>query len=361
VERYEAAVLGGGPAGCAAAIALVRAGVGRVAVVAPRPRGPAIGETLLPDSGALLERLGVWERFVGEGHEPCLGSCSSWGEDAVGYNDFLLNVRGHGWHLDRARFDALLLDEAEAAGATVLRDARCTGLDGVGLRIAGGGSALTLRADAVVDATGSRAAYARLRGASGTWRDRLLFVYGFFDAGDAATALRMTMIEATESGWWYAAGLPGDRVAVAFASDPDLIREAGMARPDRWLSRLLRTRHVAPRLDGCRLRPGLVARVAPSGLSEPVAGDGWVAVGDAAASYDPLSGQGIHKALATGIEGAEALAAALHGDPSQIDAYAEAVADRFNAYRAERDGFYADEKRWAEAPFWHRRRLPVAR
>src|SRR5436190_5494193 len=43
-------------------------------------------------------------------------------------------------------------------------------------------------------------------------------------------------------------------------------------------------------------------------------GEGWVAVGDAAQSYDPLSSQGLRYALESGIRAAFAVDAALDGD-----------------------------------------------
>ena len=359
MEACEVAVLGGGPAGSATAIALARLGVAGVCLVAPeRVSAAAVGETLLPDTGPLLDRLGLWERFLGEGHEPCLGSCSAWGSEAVGFNDFLLNVRGSGWHLDRARFDAFLLAAAADAGVSVRHGARFVGAEpcGQGFHLRLARPQRTLRARFVVDATGTRAAFARSQGARRVRHDALMFVYGFFAASESASALRLTMVEATESGWWYTAGLPEGRVAVAFASDPGFVRSAGLAQRERWLPVLLATRHVARRLDGCRLRPGLVARVAPSGRSDVVAGERWLAVGDAAAAYDPLAAEGIHKALANGLEAAEAASRSLESDFEPARAYGAQVAARFEAYCEERAALYAAEPRWAEAPFWRRRR-----
>lgn len=362
-DACQVAVLGGGPAGCAAAIALRQRGVERVRVVAPGRAGIPVGETLLPETGALLDRLGIWHRFLAEGHERCWGSSSTWGSEAVGYNDFIFNVWGNGWHLDRARFDAFLLAEAESAGAEVDRGARFEGheaetADGVDLALVRkGGAAARLNARFVVDATGSGAVFARTRGARRAFCDRLVFVYGFFDAPDAEPAFRVTMVEAAETGWWYAAGLPEKRVAVAFAGDPGFVRESGMAQSDQqWLSRLLGTREISRRLDGCRLRPGLVTRAAPSGLSTPLRGKRWVAAGDAAASYDPLSGRGIYMALSYGIEAADAVASALESDSTKIAAYESMVVQDFDAYRAERIAFYSAETRWASSPFWRGRR-----
>jgi 2-polyprenyl-6-methoxyphenol hydroxylase-like FAD-dependent oxidoreductase len=76
-----------------------------------------IGEAIPPDSRPLLESLQVWEGFAEDGHEPCLGSCSSWGDNFVGYNDFLLNPHGTGWHLDRRKFGAFLARKAKEGGA----------------------------------------------------------------------------------------------------------------------------------------------------------------------------------------------------------------------------------------------------
>jgi flavin-dependent dehydrogenase len=359
----EVAIVGGGPAGCATALALAQRGMSGVCLVAPdRGRPVALGETLLPDCRVLLERLGVLEGFLGEGHEPCLGTRSAWGSDTVGHNDFLMSVWGRGWHLDRERFDAFLLAEAEQAGTVVLRGTRFAGRasatdHGFHLRLAhADGERFGLSARFVVDASGSGAVFARTQRAHRVLRDRLMFVYGFFDGSDASSALRLTMVEAVETGWWYAAGLPEGRIAVAFAGDPDFVRRSALTQTDHWLTKLLGTRHIAGRLDGCRLVPPLVARVAPSGLCDPVCGERWLAVGDAAACYDPLSGQGIHKALADGIEAAEAVARGLGSGFENASDYAERVAGRFGAYRAERSDFYASESRWPDAPFWRRRR-----
>ena len=55
-----------------------------------------IGETVPPDTRLLLDQLGILADFLAEKHEPGLGSCSSWGADELGYNDFLFNPQGNG-------------------------------------------------------------------------------------------------------------------------------------------------------------------------------------------------------------------------------------------------------------------------
>jgi flavin-dependent dehydrogenase len=362
-QNWNVAVIGSGPAGCATALALERSGVSGVCIVDPnRSSSPPVGETLPPETRLVLDELGLWHDFVREGHEVCLGSCSSWGSDAFGYNDFLLSPHGRGWHLDRPRFNAFLLRSAASCGIAVVSSTRlldCRSDLQRRFRLylkAQDGTTPTLTARFVVDATGARSAFARRVGARPVWLDRLTFVYGFFDAQAGTSASRLTMIEAAEDGWWYAAALPGHRLALAFATDPETVRERMLSVEDRWLARVLRTRYIAPRLDGCRfVRGSLAVRAAPSFLLDRVAGARWLAVGDAAAAYDPLSSQGIHKALADGLEAAGAIAAALASDTDIAPAYAAAIADGFEEYRLNRNYFYRLETRWARSSFWQRR------
>lgn len=362
--RYDVAIIGAGPAGCSTALALALAGGGRHRVClvdAGPPPGARIGETLLPATRPLLAQLGVWDAFVAERHEVCLGSCSAWGDAELGFNDFLLDPQARGWHLDRRRFDALLLAHAGRCGAVERIDARLracrSGPDGVALELAlPDGAGATIEARFVVDASGHRAAVARRLGARWRMLDRLLFVYGFFDAGVAVSRSTLTMLEAAEAGWWYAAQLPGQRLAVACAADPDSVRRAALSTDDAWLAQALQTRHLAARLDGCRfMRGSLCIRPANSGMLDVAAGARWLAVGDAAAVYDPLAAQGIHKALADGLLAAAELDDALAAGATLAPRYAREAAQRFEQYRINRNYFYGLATRWPEAPFWQRR------
>jgi flavin-dependent dehydrogenase len=357
------AIVGGGPAGCATALALQREGLAKTCLICPEAESRVhLGESLPPDSRRVFQDLRVWEEFLQDGHSRCLGTCSAWGSSELGFNDFLLNRDGFGWHLERARFDAFLLANVKSRGIRVLESqvVACTTRPegGIRLRLQGhAGASSTLDAHMVVDATGQRSTIARQVGARRGFLDRLTFVYGFLDATDSSSSLQMTMLEATDAGWWYLAPLPGQRIAVAFATDPTLVRDQALHAQDRWMAALLRTRHVASRLEGCRfLRGGLTIRVACSGLLAPVAGPSWLAVGDAAASYDPLCAQGIQRALESGLKAAKSIAKSLGAGGSTTSEYAEAVVAGFNEYRVNRNNMYKLETRWPDSPFWRRRR-----
>ena len=127
--RVDVAVIGGGPAGAAAALALAAHDPAlRVTVIeASTYDAPRIGETLHPAVRPVLERLGVWERFAAEastGHSDAHGTVSAWGSAVLAGQDFITSTLGRGFHVERRRFDALLIDEAEARGARVLRGSK---------------------------------------------------------------------------------------------------------------------------------------------------------------------------------------------------------------------------------------------
>lgn len=368
MRGYDVVVLGGGPAGCATALSLAQREFGRILVVeSSRYERSRIGETIPPDTRLVLEQLGVWDAFVSEAHEPCLGSCSSWGDDQLGYNDFLFNPFGNGWHLDRRRFDSFLAGKTEERGAEVLTgttfvSAGRIASEGFRLRLAGDdGQTQTVTARFVVDATGMHSGFARQMGAKKVFLDRLICVAAFFELTTPASLSQLTMLEAVEYGWWYAAKLPNGRLTVALASDPELIRRTGLNQKDAWLARLRETNHVSSVVANCALiEDSLRVCNAPSLRLDRTVGSGWLAVGDAASTYDPISSQGIYKALSNGVSAAEVIAAFLAGKVESLSEYQASVAGRFEDYLANRNFFYGVEQRWSASPFWSRRRQRTA-
>src|ERR1044071_6542511 len=113
----DAGGVGAGPAGCAAAILLDEAGWRVVVFARPLAVGDRIGDSLSPGAPALLERLGLRARFLDDGHLLCHANASAWGSPELAWHDFLSDPRGPGFHIDRARFEALLRARAVEAGA----------------------------------------------------------------------------------------------------------------------------------------------------------------------------------------------------------------------------------------------------
>ena len=127
--QTDIAIVGGGPAGAALAIGVMNQGRSAVVIEGSDYSTTRAGETLQPASRPLLERLGVWERFLEDAHVTSHGIASAWGSDELRVNDFFVSPRGNGWHLDRNRFDRMLAGEAERRGAILLMGARVAGIE----------------------------------------------------------------------------------------------------------------------------------------------------------------------------------------------------------------------------------------
>ncbi len=367
--RCRVAIVGGGPAGCATALELARRGVEDVVVVeAGDYSAVRVGESVPPDTRRHLDRLGVLDAFLAAGHAPCYGSTSAWGNRRPGHNDFLFNPLGHGWHLDRARFDTFLADEARAAGVRLLTGTRMRGAEaaasggsagkGITLELRRpGGDTMSLETSFAVDASGHRAILARAMGTGKRYLDRLICANGFFLLPPGRDFQHVTLLEAVKYGWWYAARVPGGRVAVAVASDPAILKRRGLSREESWLEALAATGQLAPALAGAGYQPrSLRAWPAHSFHLDRMVGKGWLAVGDAASAYDPISAQGVIKALSGGIAAGGAVHHHLDGDREALGSYADSVKRDFQTYAANRRYFYRQEARWPESPFWSRRR-----
>ncbi|GHG61900.1 NAD(P)/FAD-dependent oxidoreductase [Streptomyces griseocarneus] len=363
-ERFEAVVAGAGPAGAVAALTLARAGR-RVLLVDDRIGGPEaaqlkVGETLPPAARPLLHDLGLWADFTADAHLRSTGTLACWGSPELHGRSHLFDPNGHGWHLDRRRFDASLRDAAVAAGAE-LRQATVVKYLAHGtdrrLFIRHEGLVEELHSPWVVDATGRRAVIGRGQ-AVRRRQDRLMAAFALFPhpagSGRAADEELRTLVEAVPQGWWYTARIPAGRL-VAHLTDADLTDPA-LRTPQGFLARAGRTRHLRTRLAGYA-PPATAPRWTPAhGLRlTPPAGPGWIAAGDAALAFDPLSSQGILTALHTGARAGHTVDLCLRGTPEALSAYTTFLTRIADAYRDHHAHAYAQEHRWQAHPFWRRR------
>lgn len=357
-ERYDALVIGGGPAGASAAYWLARSGR-RVLVVEKKtfPREKTCGDGLTPRAVKELEDMGLGPRLAGHLRYDGLRSIAhgitlelAWPE----HPDF----PNYGYVVRRRDLDRYVGERAEEAGAEfwTAAEARTPILeDGllVGARVhrtAGTGGADGARDDGdddievfakyVVVADGANSRFGRQLG---TARNRTfplgMAIRGYYVSALHAEPWIESHLDIRDRngdalpgyGWIFPVGDGTVNVGVGLLSTfagwksintSQLMRAFEDTAPARW--------GISPGTS-CGAPTG--GKLPTGGSVEPKVGPTWLVVGDAAGSINPFNGEGISYAYETGRMAATAVDLALeHGDGLALRTYATELDVRFGLY-----------------------------
>lgn len=351
---YDVVIVGAGTAGSAAA-AVLAPHVRVIIVDLLHPPAWRIGESLPGAAARLLRAIGAWPSFAAAHHPPAPVRVSRWGSDTPEMLDSFRDPDGAGWRLDRARFEADLRANALERGAIARFGQPVASLSRRGavwqVELA---DKSRISARLLLDATGRTSRLMRSWGQRSLATDRLTCVYRLIERATAAPDSAI-YTEAVADGWWYSAEVGTGHRLIAFHSDADLPAPAAVLHRGLLID-AARTDGLAEHVvDAIPVGPARMCRA--SSVARSAAGSGWLAAGDAAVAFDPLSSQGLFNALATGVEAGEAMLAALNGDGLAPiwSAYAARIAAIWQAYQRHLLLAYSQEARWSTAPFWARR------
>jgi flavin-dependent dehydrogenase len=353
--QIDVLVLGGGPSGCAAAILLARGGLSVALLERTNYAGNRIGETVAPQAVPFIARLGLNETLQAVPRLVSSGVQSLWGTTTVTATDFFFHPYGCGLHVDRARFDAAIASQAEQVGVAVWRNARslaCRRLD-AHWEVTSAVAEVTRRfvAGWIVDATGRSAWFARRFGQPPCTVDRLVAIVARIENCELED--QRLAVEALPDGWIYSAPLPDGKGVVALMTDSDLLPP--LTEIHRyWQRQLAQSRLVAPRF-GSLGRPRLRLMNAATQYCPKALGHDWIAVGDAAASFDPLSGIGICWSLNTAFEAARTISAVNAGDEQAPGQYQIFVDSKVRSLLSQKTQLYRLVGDWSDREFWRRR------
>jgi len=360
-EKTDILIIGGGIAGCIAAISLIDTYQVTLVDKLPEP-AERIGESLAPASQRILKQLDLLEGLENQGdtlYQKNVGMQSYWGSDQVHLVDDLRNPDGFVKNLNRQAFETYLRKTAEARGIDCLwvtklysstyEDAHWQ----VQLRTNDDPlQTFTLSAEFVIDASGRQAHFAKSLGIKRIVEDKLVACW--VTLPNTKTNI-MSTISASENGWWYSAVVPSDKRIVAFHTDADLIAKSELKTTASFLELAKENPVILSLLSEHENAIAFKGTVAANSTKlDQVAGQQWVALGDAALSFDPLSSQGMFHAMASAMQLRTLLLHYGFTDALQKN-YTQQMEQIWHHYLKHKTIFYQAETRWKTAAFWERR------
>jgi flavin-dependent dehydrogenase len=373
MKRIDVIIIGGGPGGSTVATMLARKGVSTLLLERERFPRDHIGESLLPASIPVLEELGVLSSVQEAGFLPKGGATMLWGKDKTPWSWHFRETNRkypHSYQVWRPQFDQLLLDNSRSHGVDVREGCRVVEIlfqDGkaTGVRyLDEGGRERVVQGRFVVDASGQGGLLGHQLGLR-RWDSffQNLAVYAYFTGGQRLPAPDETniFIESYPQGWFWNIPLHTGQASVGAVVDSRTGQEAIQRQglPQFLMDQIAQAPGTQQMLREARMVSGPFIVKDWSYRCEPMVGDGYILVGDAACFIDPLFSSGVHLALMSGVLAAAYITTALK-DPDLAKAaasvYEELYYKEYSHFREMAKLFYSSN-RTVDSYFWEARRI----
>lgn len=336
-DRYDVVVVGGGPAGTTFARMMQARGFSTSILERARHPRFSVGESLLPGTMPVWRELGLVERFEEAGFLRKYGAYFCF-EDGEAPEHFPFSGTGrlrdtHAYEVPRDRFDRILWDAAVEDGVHCVGGARVEGITFEGDRATGVDVALPdggrrhVASRLVADCSGRASLLARQLGTRRRDRrlDKVALYCHYEDVVRSSGQDEGTIaIVATPFGWMWLIPFAGHAASVGAVIERAWYaarRRSGLDNEGVWREVLGAVPAVSRRLAHARATRPVEAEADFQYRVDPIAGDGWVVVGDAGAFLDPVFSSGVHLAVRDARRASRAAVGALAngGEPQARD------------------------------------------
>lgn len=301
----DVAVIGGGPAGAAAAGLLSAWGYSVMVFARSGSPSSRLAESLPPSTRQILERIGASSAVEGAGFMRSRGHTVWWGGSRLRVEEFPEGNRGY--QVLRTDLDRVLLDLAEANGAQIRMDTTVLGAerdgDVVRLRYKRGEEPAAITARWVLDCSGRSGVIARRGFRHVPEGPRTLALVGIWRSEDGwdVPDTTHTLVESYEDGWAWSVPVDDHVRYFTLMVDPLLTAlEGGKEIGPIYHSEMAKTERFAALLEGETIQSKPWACNASVYSAHRFSDEHTLLVGDAASFLDPVSSFGVKKALTSG-------------------------------------------------------------
>lgn len=331
---HDVIIMGGGPAGLTLGCYLAQAGVDCLVLEKANHPRPHVGESLMPSTVRIIREIGFHDLAESAGfpHSGGVAYHPQVGFDVtLSYRDFPQEGidQAYTYHVDRARFDMLLMKHAEGQGCRVVQG---VGVDHVlfdeagratGVRAALGRNHTELEAKVVVDAAGRATRLGRqleLREDHPVFDQFALHTWCVdVDRGRQKTADYTHVYFLPEvRGWAWHAAIDSEITSIGLVASREAYQDSGLDVEDFFETSLRANRKLARATRRAKRINDIKGEVNYSYRLNRVCGDGWLAIGDAARFIDPIFSSGVSVAMHSARFAAERIQTAIEsGDASR--------------------------------------------
>ncbi len=354
MPQYDVIIVGAGVAGLTAASSLARHGVSVLIVDSEAKGGFKTGECLMADALPVMEKLGLKQPFLNADHRSLQSYRVSWGQQNSYERHLLTHPMGAGWIVNREVFDDMLLNHCQLHNAEIRWQSALHQVE----RSASGEWLLhfkegkdVLSAKFIIDASGRARAFTRRINVPKTQIDKLVASCCHVQT-DCELSANQATIASDKHGWWYYAKYTKTHGNLCYFSDADLPRPSS---PQHLLDSAMQQPSLARLLsDSVPVSTTFKRYAAYSSALQDCIGEDWLAIGDAAVSFDPLSSYGMTSALSSAFYASKAILRYFNHTPQFLQTYQQLIQQNFLSYLDKHNQEY-EKVRAENSEFWMRR------